>query len=356
MGKTYSIKEIKEQKMERKRKARRRRRAWFLISEFFVLFILLGIGYVMFKYDKFQIHSFGAGELQVNDGVEKKGYTTLALFGGDSRDGVLEAGTHSDSIILVSINDETREVRMASVYRDTLTEQMSGTFHKANNGYFVGGPKEAINMLNKNFDLNIEGYAAVDFSALADAVDLLGGIEVKVKEAEATEMNRFIGETARVVGKTGKKVQAGKQTLDGVQAVTYARIRKIEGGDYKRTDRQRKVVEKIIAKAKETDLSTLNQMVDELFPKVSTSLSLTDLLSMAAGLGKYQLVDSTGFPFEKGEAKVEGAGSVVVPLGLAENVKQLHAFLYNDADYQVSTKVQEISGKIEELTGMKAGE
>lgn len=351
MGSIRSIRDIKEEKLEKKRKARRRRRVWFLLSEVLVLVLLLGIGAVMFKYDRFQLHSFGIGDLKTNDGVSKEGYTTYALFGGDSRDGVLDAGTHSDSIIIVSIHNETKEVRMISVYRDTLTEQMSGSLHKANNAYFVGGPQEAINMLNKNFDLNIEGYAMVDFSALAEAIDLLGGIEVDVEEAEAVEMNKYIGETARVVGKKATKVSAGKQTLDGVQAVTYARIRKSVGGDYKRADRQRQVIGKILEKVKKADILTLNQIINEVFSKVSTSFSLQELLSFATGVSRYQVKDSKGFPFESANGRVDAAGSVVVPLGLTENVQELHEFLYQDKEYQPSTTVQSIAASIENLTG-----
>lgn len=352
MGNIRSIKDIKEERLERKRKARRRRRTWFLLSEFLILFILLGIGYVMFKYDRFQLHSFGIGDLKINEGVDKEGYTTYALFGGDSRDGILEAGTHSDSIIIASINNETKEVRMVSVYRDTLTQQMSGNYHKANNAYFVGGPQEAINMLNKNFDLNIQGYAMVDFTALADAIDLLDGIEVELEEAEAAEMNRYINETAKVVGKKATKVSAGAQTLDGVQAVTYARIRKSVGGDFKRSDRQREVIGKILAKAKNADILTINKIINEVFSKVSTSFSLQELMSLATGVTRYELKDSKGFPFEYENGRIDGAGSVVVPLGLTENVQELHGFLYQDTDYKPSDTVRTISSSIESLTGI----
>lgn len=351
MGRRQGIREVKARRQEKRRRARRRRRALFLTTEVLILLILLGIGYVMLKYDKFQIHTFGEGELQVNDGVEKKGYTTLALFGGDSREGVLDAGTHSDTIIIASINNQTKEVKMVSVYRDTLTEQMDGGLHKANHAYFSGGPKEAINMLNKNFDLDIQGYAAVDFKALADAIDLLGGIELDVSEEEAAEMNRYIKETGSVVGKKAIAVSAGKQKLDGVQAVTYARIRKNVGGDYKRTDRQREVIAEVVKKAGSTDLVTLNSIIDEVFSQVSTSLTMKELLTMASGITKYQLGESKGFPFEMADGRVNPAGSVIVPLGLAENVQELHAFLYSDTEYTVSETVKGIGTSIETVTG-----
>ena len=353
MTEKRGIRDIKEQKLEAKRKGRKKRRIVFLVVEILVLLILLGVAYVRHQYDKFQIQSFGEGEIQVNEGVEREGYTTLALFGGDSRKGALEKGTHSDTIIIVSIHNKTKEIKMVSIYRDTLTEQMNGTLRKANNAYFVGGPKEAINMLNKNFDLDIQGYVTVDFSALAYAVDLVGGVEIEVSDAEATQINKYIGETAKIIGKEANKVSAGKQNLDGVQAVTYSRIRKNVGGDYQRTDRQREVLMAFANKAKKASLPTLNKIINEVFPRISTSLKLSELLKMATGVTKYNLGESKGFPFEKADGRTQAAGSVIVPLGLVENVQELHAFLYADEEYEASETVKTIAITIENETGYK---
>lgn len=337
---------------KKKKKSRRKKRVLFLLAEIVILAILLGVGYVILKYDKFQVTSFDEGEIEVNDGAKQEGYTTVALFGGDSREGQLEAGTHADCIIVASIDNQTKEVKMTSVYRDTLTEQMNGELKKANNAYFTGGPKDAINMLNKNLDLDIQNYVTVDFKALADTVDLLGGIEIDIQEEEVQYMNEFLEETAQVAGKEANFIEtAGNQTLDGSQAVTYARIRSTAGGDYKRTERQRLVLEKIFEKVLHTKLGTINKIIDEVFPQVSTSFSLKDLLSLAAGAAQYQLVEAKGFPFELTDGKVEGVGSSVIPLGFAENVQELHAFLYPKDEYTISEKVNEIAGKIENLTG-----
>lgn len=347
-----SLKDAKAQRAAKKRKARRRKRAMVLVAEFFVLFILLGIGYVMNKYDKFQLNLFGEGDILFNEGAKQKDYTTVALFGGDSREGQLEAGTHADTIMIVSIDNDTKEVKLVSIYRDTLTLQPDDKIKKANNAYFVGGPKDAINMLNKNFDLDIEDYVTVDFGALVDVVDLLGGIEADVTEAEAKEMNNHIYETARIAGQKTKDMKAGKQTLNGVQAVTYARIRKNVGGDYARTERQRYVIEQLVGKVKKTDISTLNKIIDEVFSQVSTSFTLKEIISLAAGVMQYELGETSGYPFERTDGSVEGVGSVVVPLGVAENVEELHAFLYpKDKDYVVSDTVKDIAKDIEAISG-----
>lgn len=346
-----SLKEAKAEKAARKRRAKRRRRAIFLIVEILILAALLAVGYVMVKYGKIQLNMFGTGDILFNEGVKQEGYTTIALFGGDSREGQLEEGTHADTIIVAAINNDTKEVKLVSVYRDLMMRQISGNIKKANNAYFVGGPQEAINMLNRNLDLDIEHYVTVDFKALADTIDLLGGIEVDLTEDEATAMNEYIGETAMVADKEAIYVTGGLQTLDGVQAVTYARIRKNVGGDYARTERQRVVLQKVVEKVKQTNLSTINAIIDEVFPQVSTSFTLTELIKLAAGAMQYELGETSGFPFEYTDGSVEGIGSVVIPLGFVENVEELHQFLYPQDEYTVSQTVQDIATEIEVLSG-----
>lgn len=346
-----SLKEAKAEKTAQKRRARRRKRAIFLMVEILILLILLSIGYVMMKYGKIQLNMFEEGDIQINEGVEQEGYTTIALFGGDSREGQLEAGTHADTIIIASINNSTKEIKLVSVYRDTLVESMDGEMRKANSAYFLGGPQEAINMLNRNLDLDIEHYVTVDFKALADVIDLLGGVEIDVTEKEANAINDYIVETAMVAEKEAVMVSGGLQTLDGVQAVTYARIRKNVGGDYARTERQRLVLQKVMEKVKQTDLATLNEIIDKVFPQVSTSFTLTQMIKLAAGVLQYELGETSGFPFELADGRVEGVGSVVVPLGFAENVEELHAFLYPEDEYVVSQIVRDIAIEIETLSG-----
>ena len=319
-----TLREAKAERAAKKRRAKRRRRAIFLIVEVLILLALLAVGYVMIKYGKIQLNMFGDGDILFNEGIRQEGYTTVALFGGDAREGQLEEGTHADTIINIK---------------------------KANNAYFMGGPQEAINMLNRNLDLDIEHYVTVDFKALADVIDLLGGIEVELTEEEAVAMNEYIGETAMVAEKEAVYVLVGPQTLDGVQAVTYARIRKNVGGDYARTERQRLVIQKVVEKIKQTNLSTINDMIDQVFPQVSTSFTLTELIKLAAGAMQYELGETSGFPFELTDGSVEGIGSVVIPLGFVENVEELHQFLYLKDDYTVSETVQEIATEIENLSG-----
>lgn len=341
------------QAVRARRKRRRRRRAFILVFEVLILSLLMGTVYVMAKYNKFQTVSINEEDIQINEGVQREGYTTVAVFGGDSREGKLEEGTHADTIIVASINHDTGEICMVSVYRDTLLQQEDKTYNKANSAYFNGGPEEAINMLNRNLDLDIRDYVAVDFKALVDAIDLLGGIEIEVTEEEVPKLNDYLAETASVAGVSSSYLeQAGVQNLDGAQAVTYARLRKLEGGDFKRTTRQRAVIQKMFEKALNTNIATINKIVDTVFPQVSTSFSLPELIGLAADMTKYELGASVGFPIDKTSMTLGNVGSIVVPVGHAENVEQIHAILYPNEPYMVSETVQFISDEITYLTGV----
>lgn len=350
------IKDAKAAQIKRKRRARKWKRFWFLLSQMFLFVILAGAWYVVKKYDRFQVYNIEKGQIVINEGVKKEGYTTIALFGGDSREGILEAGTHADTIMIAAIDNQTKEVRVASVYRDTLMLQEDEGLNKANSAYFRGGPQAAINMLNRNLDLDIQDYVTVDFKALADAIDTLGGIEVDVTAEEAAEANRYVGETASVVGKQANLLSQGTQTLDGVQAVTYARIRKNVGGDYKRTERQRLVVEKVAQKLKNCDLTTLNSIIDQSFSQVSTSFTLADVLKLATGAMQYRIAGTVGFPSDVEDGRVDGIGSVVVPKGMKVNVEQLHNFLYPKEEYQSSKTVERVDEMIKQITGIYESE
>lgn len=354
MAKKRELAAVQAAKARKKQRQKRKIRRTIIVIESIILAILIVVAFVLAKFGKLQKVDLSKEEIEINEGIEQEGYTTIALFGGDSREGALEEATHADTIIIVSIDNESKVVRMSSIYRDTLLQQVNGTYRKANNAYYFGGPKEAINVLNKNLDLDIEYYMTVDFKAMSDAVDLLGGLELTLTDEEAKAMNSYIKETASVAGKKAKKLKSGgTYLLDGAQTVTYSRIRKLKGGDYKRTERQRIVIEKLFQKAKETDVGTLNQIVDAVFPQISTNMTLSNILSLGAALPKYQLGESKGFPFEKEDGIVIAkAGDIVAPLGLAENVLELHQFLYpDDTSYIVSDTVQTISNDITYITG-----
>jgi hypothetical protein len=349
--KNYQISRAERKKLI---KRRRRKRMILLVVEVIILAVLSVVAYGVFKLGKLDFNILDERNLEAYKDTGP--YTNIALFGLDSRNDELEGGVQSDSIMIASINNETSEVKLISVYRDTLLKQKDGTYEKANSAYNVGGPEDAISMLNRNFDLDIKNYISVNFSALIKAIDALGGIELEMTEEEADWCYKYAMDTAEIAGvECGDfEVKAGKQHVDGVHAVAYARIRYTEGNDFKRTERQREVLEKTAQKAKEADFLTLNQIVDEVFPLISTSFSMQDLLGFAANALDYTIVETSGFPYQvtTSENVISHTGSYVVPIGFTDNVTKLHGALFEDSAYQPSETVQQINDDIIYLTGV----
>lgn len=328
----------------------------FLCSVGILFCLMAAVGiYVSAKFRKVERQEIPKEKIIVNDLEEDVGvgYTNFAVFGVDSREGEMEKGTRTDCLIVASMNNETKEVKLVSVYRDSFLDLSDGRLQKCNAAYSYGGAEQAINMLNMNLDLDIQDFVTVDFTAVSEVVDLLGGIEIEIQEEEVQYLNQFIDETGAVAGKPANHITtAGVQTLDGVQATTYARIRSTAGSDFTRTERQRRVIEKIAEKAVKSDLGTINKIIDQVFPKIKTSLSMTEILNYAKSFAKYKIVGTTGFPMEKTTNTIAGKGSIVIPADLITNVKMLHEFLYGTADYQPSSKVQSIDSAIKAELGM----
>lgn len=351
------------------KRRRRRRKNWFMrlsvakkaalcIGGVLICLAASGVIYVAAKLNKIDTdNSMKSDDIVVNKEAEisAEGYTNVALFGIDSREGDLDKGSRTDCLIVASLDNKTKEVRLASVYRDTLLDIGDGELQKCNAAYSFGGPTQAINMLNKNLDLNIQDYVTFDFAAVAKAIDALGGVEIDVKEEEVQYLNKFLGETARVAGTEAHEVtKSGKQLLDGTQATTYARIRSTAGGDFTRTERQRLVIEKMAEKLQQSKLTTINNIIDEILPTIKTSFSATDILAYAKDFAKYKIADSTGFPFDKTTDTISGLGSIVIPVTLESNVQKLHEFFYSNETYTTSADVLSISAAVTERVGNRS--
>lgn len=345
----------KREEILRKRRKRKRRRILVLVIEVIILAALSVVAYGIFKLGSLNHLSLNVD----NNGWTQEGYTNIALFGTDSREGAVENGepVRSDTIIVVSLNNETKEVKLVSVYRDTMLEQEGQHYDKANVAYAQGGPEEAVNMLNRNLDLDIEDYVSVNFLAMADVVDALDGVDIELTDEEVVHMNNYCVETSEVTGKSYERIEpevGGTYHLNGVQAVSYARIRYTAGGDFTRTERQRLLIEKVVEKAKDAGIVKINEIIDAVLPEVSTSLSASEILQMAVGVFDYTLGDSKGFPFDSATPEsVPGySGSYVVPVGLENNVIQLHEFLFPDEEYTPTEKLTSISDNIAYITGI----
>lgn len=352
----------KRKKMTRRQ--RRKRKLMLFIVEILVILILLAALFVIIKLNKLN-NTGDLDEDKLNINIDAKtqelldGYTNIALFGIDNRStGKYESG-NSDCIMIASINNDTKEVRLISVYRDSfLAVDDDDDLRKLNAAYAKGGPTGAVAALNKNLDLDIKEYVAVDFNAVMEVVDALGGIELDISSKEAETMKIYINEMNEVMGTNGTAVSGpGLQTVNGIQALAYCRDRYSGGDDYGRTERQRTVISKIVEKAKAASLPTLNKVIDELFPDISTSLSSSEILGLAAGIKDYELADTQGWPFQLTTERMGGKlGDVVVPTDLETNVNLLHQYLFDVEDYETTQTVKNISKSVINETGKTASD
>ena len=344
-------------KKHKSKKQRRKKKMVIFAIEIVVILILLVILFGWLKLSRIKTNKLNENKMIINELESDDGYTSIAVFGLDNRsNGKLEKG-NSDVIMIASINDETKEVKLCSVYRDTYLDRGEGSYGKANAAYAKGGPEQAISMLNKNLDLGIKKYVTVDFKAVTECVDALGGVELDITEEELQWINSYIETTADVTGKKANFISSpGKQLCDGTQATAYARIRYTTGDDYKRAERQRIVIEQMFAKAKSSNISSINKVVNSMFDEISTNLTKKEILALASSAFEYKMGETTGFPFEKNGKTVGSKGSCVIPCDLESNVKQLHEYLYNDTEYTMSATVEEINNKIINDTGLHQGD
>lgn len=322
-----------------------------------VLLIVIMVGsaifYVNYKLSKVQKISLHEDDLDISTEVDENlaDYRNIALFGIDSRADTYSRGNRSDCIIIASINNKTNEVKLTSVYRDTMVKIKGHGLDKITHAYSFGEAELAINTLNTNLDLNIKEFVAVNFDAVADAVDELGGVDINIESQEEMKyLNGYQVETSKVTGKPAKNITStGVQTLDGVQAVAYSRIRYTEGGDQKRAERMRIVVEAMLKKAKTLGVGEINSFLDHVLPKVYTNISTKDMIATIPSLLKYKIVKSIGWPYEtKGITLDRWYG---VPITLESNVTQLHKEIFDEPDYTPTETVKEISDSIVGKTG-----
>lgn len=355
---------------------KKRNKILLFVAEIFVLLMLLVVFWGVTQARKINIVTFDDAELEINEDVQKstetgvmKGYRNIAIFGVDSREKQLDKATRTDVIMIASINQDTGEVKLVSLYRDTFLNLSTDTYNKANLAYAYGGPKQAIAMLNMNLDMNITDFVTIGFDGVIKAIDLMGGVEINVTEAEIVHLNNFqismVGKQDGVnaagepnyVAEPGVDyepvTEAGPQLLNGLQATAYMRIRQV-GNDFGRTQRQRTVIEKVAKKALTMSPSKLSSIAESVFGQVATSLDLSEILDLLGDIANYSFGETSGFPFD-GEfwtGKVGKKGSCIVPTTLEENVIQLHQFFFGatEEDYTPSETVKTCSQKIQSET------
>ncbi len=346
--------------MSGKAKAHRKRNRIILIVELVILLVLLAALFVWLKFGMINFRDIGEvkpGAISKKTEKTLSGYTNFMVFGVDNRRaGNYDTG-NTDVQIIVSINNDTKKIRMASLYRDTIVDidpTGNSKFAKCNAAYAYGGEKEAMEMVNENLELNLDKFVTVDFRAVSDVVDDVGGLEINVTPAELQALNAkpLVQEVARASGKTPKLVtKSGLQTLNGDQVTAYCRIRHTAGGDFTRASRQREVMNLLLQKVKGASVSELNKILDDVLPKISTNFSATQILSIATAAKSYSIDKSFGFPFDKTTATINPYGSIVIPCTLATNVEKLHQRMFDEESYTPNNVVNSISRQIVTITG-----
>lgn len=340
----------------REQEKKKRRRIILFIVEIFILLIMVVVLYGVMSAEKTGKVELKEEDIIINDTVKEaeettmKGYRNIALFGVDSTTGALTKNTRSDTIMIASINQDTGECKLVSVYRDTYLNLSNDSYNKCNSAYAKGGPEMAISMLNMNLDMNITDFVTVGFAGLTDTIDALGGVYIDVDDAEISHLNNYQLCIAEDLKRSYTPVTStGYQLLDGLQATGYCRIRYTAGDDFKRAERQREVLSAVADQAKKASATQLVNTANSVFEEVYTSLDLAEIVEILGDVGKYYISDTAGFPTEEHRATgtIGSKGSCVIPTDLEQNVTWLHEFLFEAEDYTPSAMVKECSAQIE---------
>ncbi len=346
----------------RKKRAGRRKAKLILFGiELIVIIVMLVVLYLVLNKSSEgpKVAELDPQVLEIHEEVQQlkeeggtmQGYRNIALFGLDAEtDDQLYKNSHSDSIMIASVNMDTGDIKLVSVYRDTYLNLGNDDYWKATQAYFSGGAEQAVKMLNMNLDMDITDFVAVGYKGLRGVIDGLGGIYVDVDSVELQHINNYqIGISNVLKCEYNPVTETGYQLLDGMQATAYCRIRYGGGDDFKRTARQREVLMAIEKQAKQTDLVTLTKVFNDCIGDIYTSLDSGDILELLADIAKYSIVGQDAIPQEsmRMPGNIGAKGSCIIPASLEDNVIWLHEYLFGDEDYAVTENVKGYERQIE---------
>lgn len=358
--KKSSAKGSSGKKMSAKAKAKKKRKRILLfVGEVLLLAVMLLVLWGVTRTERVGYLEIPEEDIVINESVSEeqieimKGYRNVALFGVDSTVGALTKNTRSDTIMIASINQDTKEIKLVSLYRDTFLNLGNDKYNKCNAAYANGGPKQAISMLNANLDLNISEFVTIGFAGLIDVIDALGGVPMDITSAEIDHLNSYQYCIAENLKRDYTPVRnTGMQVLDGMQATGYCRIRYTKGDDFRRTERQRDVLKAIMEKARNASASQLIEIANNVFEEVYTSFGLTEITELLGEASQYRVVADDGFPREdmRWTGNIGSPGDSIVPNDLAANVSWLHEFLFDESGYEPSNEVRGYSSHITEAT------
>lgn len=267
----------------------------------------------------------------------------VLLFGLDRRN--KNENSRSDAMMIATLDKKNGQLKLTSLMRDMYVYIPGHGKNRLNAAYAFGGPALAIKTINQNFNLNITRYVSVDFFALAEIIDTLGGVEIDVKKSEIKVLHQYLDELNKLDKKNKSPYlkKAGLQTLDGKQAVAYARIRYVGNGDFERTERQRRVLSALFDKVKSINVLKIPDLIADILPYTETNIPASEIISMGTSVLtlKDKEIHQFRVPVDGAfEGKTVNGMSVLVP-DIEKNTEMLHKFLHEKVEEPVENEAEE---------------
>lgn len=259
---------------------------------------------------------------------EQKGIINFLLIGVDARN--LSENCRSDSIVIATIDTTNRKLKFTTILRDTYIDIKKHKSQKINAAYALGGPELLMDTIERAFKIKLDKYIIINFWGFEEIIDLLGGVEIEVKDYEISEINKYIGEVDKQ--KSLPIVQSGLQHLDGQQALAYARIRQVGNGSYERAKRQREVLFKSAKKIEDIKVIQYAGILSKILPHIKTNIEPINFLNYAYTISKFGNLNVEGMQMPMSELSVGGMykGTWVFMMDKEQNAKVLNDFIFRD--------------------------
>lgn len=346
-------KRVEKNKKEKKKWSKKKKIGVAIGGFLALVLIIVGSMYIYFRNTFYQatddIKIEEEEEEEAPNLTEVDGITNVLLIGTDGR--TLEEASRSDSMIIATIDANNKNVKLTSIMRDTLVNIPGYGEQKINAAYAIGGIDLLLKTLSQNFNIKLDKYIAVNFWGFEAIVDEIGGLEIDVKDYEINELNKYIGEATGL--KSPLLEKAGVQILNGQQALSYARIRKVGNGAYERDERQRTVLFKIAEKLKDVSIFKWPSLANSLKGHVKTNIDIPQALNLAYTIVKMPSLDFKQMQLPQNELSWGGLyknKGWVLLIDKEQNAKILHEFIFENKDPDPKTyNIKSWQAKLAEL-------
>ena len=297
--------------------------------------IIVSFGYVYFKLNSVYVPNDNINNKE-NIELEKiNGVKNILLIGVDGNN--LEKGNRSDSMMILTVDGKNKNLKLTSLARDTYVDIKGHSTEKLTHAYAYGGPELLIDTINSNFGITIDKYVAVSFSSFIKIIDLIGGVEVNIKENDINMLNKYIKTCYEFDSNSNKEeiqyiYESGRRNLNGYQALAFSRIR-YQDSAYARDARQREVIEAAIGKFENTRIDNYIKTLDIVMAGAKTNISPTEALSLGFNILNIGTsgMKTLEFPVYKNPANLSGKGWVI-QWDEESNLEVLNDFIFNNKD------------------------